>query len=276
MTERDPAAEGSARAAPAARGARGAPGEPSPSRAASAGDEAERRGASGRAARRRDPLWRRAGLGLFGWLSATVLRLVGATWRVEVLGRDPRGTPVTETRAPQLAALFHESMLPCAWLYRDRGYGVAVSRSRDGDLIRATLLALGYAEPPRGSSSRGGSAVLRGILRALAEGTTVAVLVDGPRGPARVAKTGIVTLARLAVRPIQPVAFSARPALRLGSWDRSLVPLPFARVVVAYGEPIGIDPETALDEGAEQAAARRLDEALGALHHRADRVLLER
>jgi len=215
----------------------------------------------------------RLSLWLFGQLTASLLRLLGATWRIEVLGDDPRR--VADPEAAQLASLFHESMLPCAWLYRDRGYSVAVSRSRDGDLIRATLLALGYAEPVRGSSSRGGSAALRGLLRQLAEGTTTAVLVDGPRGPARVAKTGVVSLARMAEHSIQPVAFSARPAIRLKSWDRSLIPLPFARVVCAYGEPISIDPETAQDDLLEQAAARSLDEALTALHHEADGILLQ-
>jgi len=216
----------------------------------------------------------RLGLWLFGLLTSGLIRVLGATWRVEVLGRDPRVAGASHPA--QLAALFHESLVACAWLFRDRRYSVAVSRSRDGERIRATLLALGYAEPARGSSSRGGSTALRQLIRLLKEGTTSAVLVDGPRGPARVAKVGIVSLARMAERPIQPVAFSARPALRLSSWDQSLIPLPFARVVVAYGEPIPVDPETEKEDLAEQAIARKLDEALVELHHKADGVLLSR
>ncbi|MBW2423024.1 MAG: lysophospholipid acyltransferase family protein [Deltaproteobacteria bacterium] len=214
-----------------------------------------------------DPLTR-LGLALFGWLSAMLLRLLGASWRFEVLGDDPREGDPPMAQAPHLAAIYHESMLPALWTFRDRRYGVAVSRSRDGDLIRRSLLRLGYAEPARGSSSRGASAVLRRIVRQLEEGTTVAVLVDGPRGPARRAKTGIVSIARLAERPIQPVAFAARPALRLGSWDGSLIPLPFARVVCAFGDPLtsGSDP----DEAHEQAMARELDRRLARLHAEAD------
>lgn len=224
-----------------------------------------------RDARQRGPLGRLA-LWLFGQLAANLLRLLGATWRIEVIGSDPRLTE--PPGSAELAALFHESMLPCAWLYRGLGYCAAVSRSRDGDLIGATLRALGYSDPARGSSSRGGSTALRGLLRRLQDGTAAAVLVDGPRGPARVAKTGVIALARLADRPIQPIAFSARPAIRLKSWDRSLIPLPFARVVCAYGEPIVIDSATAHDDPAEQKAARRLDETLVALHHEADAILL--
>lgn len=223
-----------------------------------------------RGLRPRGPL-SRFGLWLFGLTTSALLRLLGATWRIEVDGRDPR-TP-SPSDPPHLAALFHESMVPCAWLYRDRRYSVAVSRSRDGDLIRSALLALGYTEPARGSSSRGGSAVLRQMVRLLREGTTAAVLIDGPRGPARVAKTGIVAIARHAGVPIQPVAFSARPAHRLSSWDRSLLPLPFARVVVVYGDPISI-PEDATDDRQEQTLARQLEEKMVELHHRADGLLL--
>jgi lysophospholipid acyltransferase (LPLAT)-like uncharacterized protein len=218
----------------------------------------------------------RIGLGIFGPLTGLLLRLLGATWRIEILGDDPRrGGGSTEQRPPvrtaELAALFHESMLPCAWFFRDRGYSVAVSRSRDGDLIRASLLALGYSEPARGSSSRGGSAALRGLIRQHSQGITVSVLVDGPRGPARLAKTGIISLARMVEAPIQPVAFSARPAIRLGSWDKSLIPLPFARVVCAFGRPL--PPSTNADECQEDEAAKRLDRELIALHREAERAL---
>jgi hypothetical protein len=147
-----------------------------------------------------------------------------------------------------------------------------VSLSRDGERIRSTLLALGYAEPARGSSSRGGPGALRHLLRLLAGGTTVALLVDGPRGPVRRAKNGIVSIARLSDTPIQPVAFAARPALRLGSWDRSLIPLPFARVVCAYGEPVGVTPEAA-EERIEQEITLALDRTLGALYERAEAAL---
>ena len=213
---------------------------------------------------------------IFGLLTGLLVRLLGATWRIEILGHDPRRAanssgPATATQTRHLAALFHESMLPCSWFFRDRRYGVAVSRSRDGDLIRATLLSLGYSEPARGSSSRGGSAALRGLVRQLSEGVTVSVVVDGPRGPARVAKTGIISLGRLVDAPIQPVAFSARPALRLGSWDRSLIPLPFARVVCAFGKPLPVTPGG--DDAQEQTAAHQLDQELIALHREADRAL---
>jgi lysophospholipid acyltransferase (LPLAT)-like uncharacterized protein len=210
------------------------------------------------------------GLALFGWLSSAILRLLGATWRVEVLGRDPHvATGSAAAPHPLLAALLHESLLVSAWVFRDLGYCVAVSRSRDGSLVAATLRALGFADPARGSSSRGGSAALMELLRQLEAGTTVAMLVDGPRGPAGVAKPGIAALARHSATPIQPVALAARPALRLRSWDRSLVPLPFARVVCAYGEPLAPLAEDA-DKAREEALAGNVTARLAHLQRRAE------
>lgn len=224
--------------------------------------------AAGRGSRRSGPVTRVA-LAVFGALSGALLRLLGATWRVEVLGRDPRRSdgPIAPPRA-HLAALLHQSLVVSAWLFRDSGYCVAVSRSRDGSLVSATLRALGYADPARGSSSRGGSAALLGLLGQLESGTTVAVLVDGPRGPAGVAKPGIAALARHSATVIQPVAVAARPALRLRSWDRSLVPLPFARIVCAFGEPIA--PLAESDKPGEEAFARTVAARLAELQCRAE------
>ncbi|MFP6654743.1 MAG: DUF374 domain-containing protein [Myxococcota bacterium] len=215
-------------------------------------------------------------LRIFGILTGALIRILGATWRVQILGVDPYQHPDQDdpatTPVGHLGALFHESLVPCAWFFRDRRYSVAVSRSRDGNLIRSSLLSLGYREPARGSSSRGGAAALLGLVRQHADGATVSVLVDGPRGPARMAKTGVVSLGRLINTAIQPVAFSATPALRLSSWDRSLIPFPFARVVCVFGQPISVAPKG--DEEDDQLAAHRLDERLIALHDEADRALL--
>lgn len=234
---------------------------------------------------------RRAAL---GWLASGLLRLFGATWRVEILGTDPRVEgPGPEERAPggrrsaarqadlrqedtrrrapagpHLAALLHQSFVIAAWLFRDADYAVAISRSRDGDRVSEVLRHLGYAEPARGSSSRGGTAALIGLLRRLAAGTTVAVLVDGPRGPAAVAKPGIAALARRSERPIQPVALAARPAIRLASWDRTILPLPFARVVCLFGSPLA--PPSEGPEEDDEARAQEVGQRLAELQAQAD------
>ncbi len=178
-----------------------------------------------------------------GRLGSWLLRLLGATWRVTTEGPDP----LSPKHEPVVAAFWHRNVLIAAHHYRDRDFSAAVSRSRDGDLIAALLAALGYREPPRGSSTRGGAAALRELVRLVAAGTTVSIQTDGPRGPARVSKPGVVTLARLTGRPIVPVAFGASRGVRFRSWDRTLLPAPFARIVCRYGDAIPMPEETGDD-----------------------------
>lgn len=171
---------------------------------------------------------------LLGRAAAWLLRMLGATWRVRVSGPDPFQAGAT----PVLGALLHRDFLVAAWYFRDRGISVGVSASRDGDLIDAALGALGYAEAARGSSSRGGAVAQLSLLRSLQAGRSVAVVVDGPRGPAGRPKPGIARLARRTGRPITPFSCRARFAWRFGSWDAACLPLPFARVECRFGDSL--------------------------------------
>jgi lysophospholipid acyltransferase (LPLAT)-like uncharacterized protein len=195
---------------------------------------------------------------IVGWMCAWALRVLGATWRIRVVGQRSISDLPQRTR---LGAIWHRDSLISAYLFRDSGWSTIVSRSRDGELIAAALGRLGYVTPPRGSSSRGGAAALRGLVRQVESGITVAIPTDGPRGPARQSKPGIVTLARRTGLPITPVVVSAKPCLHFGSWDAMRLPLPFARVVVRLGDELPAPVE--IDLEAEQAWLRLLDRILG-------------
>jgi hypothetical protein len=187
---------------------------------------------------------------LWVWPAAWLLRAFAASWRVDV-----RGVDAFAAGGPVLAATWHEGGLIAAGLYRDRGYHVLVSRSRDGGHIAAVLARLGFGESSRGSSSRAGAQALLGARRILAQGRVAGILVDGPRGPARVAKSGVISAARLAGVPVWPMVFAGRPYLRFASWDRMRLPLPFARVVVRFGEPFPV-PREATDAEIDSLRAR--------------------
>lgn len=193
---------------------------------------------------------------------AGLLRMCAATWRLRVEGVDPR----TEGRGA-LGAFWHRGAWIAAGVYRDSGAHVAVSLSRDGEHIAAVMDWLGLAQPARGSSSRGATGLVRSLVRLARSGAVVAVLADGPRGPARRAKPGVLSVARLARRPVVPVALSARPCVRIGSWDRMLVPLPFARVVCRYGEPLEVSSATRGDalEVRRRELEMRLDQLTDAV-----------
>jgi len=204
---------------------------------------------------------------LAGRVVAGLLRLLGASWRVRSEGIAPSATR-------SLGATWHGGLVPVAHRFRDSGIAVAISRSRDGDLAAAVLEGLGYPDPPRGSSSRGGVVALRALLNRQTAGDTVGIVTDGPRGPARVSKPGIIGLARLARAPIVPIGVAARPALRIGSWDRLMLPLPFAAVAFHFGAPVVVPRDS--DPEAVDQARQALDRALAESTKRASDSLARR
>ena len=164
---------------------------------------------------------------------AGVIRLLGATWRVEDLkvAGTPRGDRIP---GPTVFCFWHESLLAAAWRFRGLGIAILISRSFDGELIARTVERLGFLAV-RGSSSRGGATGLRGMAEAYAAGRICAFTADGPKGPRRVAKAGAVQLAELAgagwVGCFHP---EPERAWRLGSWDRFAIPKPFTTVRFAW------------------------------------------
>jgi hypothetical protein len=117
-----------------------------------------------------------------------------------------------------------------------RGH-VLVSRHRDGRFIGAVVRRF-RLELVHASSSRGGAAGLRAMLRVLASGDMVVMTPDGPRGPRRVAAPGVAQLAALSGRPVLPCAARSTRQRVLGSWDRMRLPLPFGRGVLVCGAPV--------------------------------------
>lgn len=157
---------------------------------------------------------------------AAGVRSLGALVRLE--RSEGAGLPAD---GPAVLAGWHGEQVALLLAYRNTGMRVLVSRSRDGQLATSALARLGVGAI-RGSSSTGGAAALREGIRHLQAGGRVAVLVDGPRGPRHQPAQGAATLAAMTGVPIVCMRAFTRRALRLRSWDRFEVPLPFARVQV--------------------------------------------
>ncbi len=170
-----------------------------------------------------------------------VIRLLARTWSFRIVNRRVFEEYV-RGRKPVVAALWHQMVIPSVALFRDRGAVVMVSRSWDGELIARTAHRLGF-RTVRGSSSRGGSEALQEMIGFIRKGSQAALTVDGPKGPAHEPKIGCVLAARGTGAPILPIACRARPAVYAGSWDRTMIPLPFAKIVVAFGEPFAVPAE---------------------------------
>lgn len=135
-----------------------------------------------------------------------------------------------------------------------------ISPSVDGDAVTRLVERYG-GRVVRGSATRTGRTALLRLTRELEAGSSVVVVPDGPSGPARVAKPGAAALAARAGSPLLPLAARASSAVRLTSWDRTVLPLPFARVAVGFGAPLELRPER---EAYEQGS-RELERSLAAV-----------
>jgi hypothetical protein len=191
-------------------------------------------------------------------LAAWFIRALRATVRLRHHG-DERLREWERTGEHFILAFWHRHLLLMPYAYRGRRISVLVSQSTDGELIARTVARLGI-DSSRGSSSRGGIAGMRTLLRKAAAGWDIAFTPDGPRGPLREVQPGVILAAAATGLPIQPVAIAATRAKLLRSWDRFLVPLPFSTVHFVYGELLTVERRGDLEQAAAELK-RRLDAA---------------
>lgn len=175
-------------------------------------------------------------------------RLLFATCRLTV--RDAHFLSEALAQKRVIVPFWHYSIL--YMLYHLRRYpGVAlVSASRDGEYIARIVQRLNFATV-RGSSHRQGVGALKGLLRAMREGRNVGLVADGSQGPARRAQPGAIFLASKSGAPVLPMVWAADRCKIFRSWDRTVLPLPFCRIIMRYGTPMHV-PKDLNDEGIEQ------------------------
>ena len=179
---------------------------------------------------------------LLSFIGSLVIRTLHATLRVRHINVE------NILSVPQyIIAFWHDHLLLMLHTKFRRPITVMSSHSRDGDIAVGIYAHYGVATS-RGSSTRGGMAGLRGLIRSARSGSNIVFTPDGPRGPARVAKEGIIVAAQATGLPIVPIAFAAKKKKLLSSWDRMVVPLPFTQVVFAYGTPIVIPRDGDVEE----------------------------
>ncbi|MEN3034137.1 MAG: lysophospholipid acyltransferase family protein [Aquificaceae bacterium] len=150
-----------------------------------------------------------------------------------------------------IIAILHGNSLCAGLVSIDRGFFVLVSRFRDGEFASELLSGLGHITV-RGSSEegrpeKGGSVALLKLIKVCKDGHSVVVAVDGPKGPKGVIKPGVILLAKKAAVPVLPVYISCQKAIRLKSWDRHLIPLPFSTLKVIFAKPIFVSESDSIE-----------------------------
>jgi lysophospholipid acyltransferase (LPLAT)-like uncharacterized protein len=176
-------------------------------------------------------------------LGKGLLGVLARTWRFRVLNRAAM-RDLRAARRPFIFSLWHGQLLPLLWFHRGERVSILISEHRDGELIARTAQRLGYGLI-RGSTTRGAERALLSLVRELEAGREVAITPDGPRGPARRFAPGALIAAQRSGAPILPVAASADRAWRLGSWDRFVIPKPFAHITIVYGTPTMVEATSA-------------------------------
>jgi hypothetical protein len=199
---------------------------------------------------------------ILSYLLAGYIRLVMLTNRKE-FRVHPEAEIFMRGEKNAIFAFWHGRMMLLPAVNPPRKMHVLISQHRDGKLISQVIHHFGQ-DTVVGSSSKGGTEAVRNIVRLLKTGDNISITPDGPRGPNQVAAIGIVTIAKLAKKPVLPVTFSATKYKRLKSWDKFMIAKPFGRIVFCIGAPIMIEQadevariaiETAMNNLVEQADA---------------------
>ncbi len=141
-----------------------------------------------------------------------------------------------------------------------------VSPSKDGEFIARIMESKGITTV-RGSRSKGGVGAIKGLLKAVRQGLSPVIIADGSQGPAQVVQGGSIIIAGRAGIPIVPMNWAFSRYKLFSSWDKTLLPLPFARMVWVVGEPLQVPK--GLDGEEVEAYRLLLEERLAATYEAA-------
>lgn len=209
------------------------------------------------------------------YLGACILEVLWRTSRLRIIGLERLETLLKEQGAV-VPVFWHQHLLMCARfmaskLIRGMKPGFMISPSVDGQA--PTMLAEFYGcHVVRGSGSYTGVRAVRGVYNAIVkEGISPTITPDGPRGPRFKMKPGAIFTAQISGKPVVPIAYAARPAKLLRTWDKFVIPWPFAKLRIAVGEPYF--PPKRMSEEEMAAAQKELERRLHQTFAVAERAL---
>lgn len=210
--------------------------------------------------------WRKHRHAFFGFIASPLVRLLMSTVRVTYHHEER----LTGQSASQIICGLHARGLGACWCWRKRGYWTLVSMSRDGELQNRVYTQYGF-RTVRGSSGREGTrATIEAIKLLRNSRETLLIAVDGPRGPRGVAQLGALLMAKKSGAALIPVGLSASRRWRVGSWESYMIPKPFSRMAVTYGEAIFV-PQHATEEELE-TCRQALEDGILAADAEADQI----
>lgn len=204
---------------------------------------------------------------LGAWLVFALVRVVAATLRYR--WNDRSGCFSGPSSDPAIFCVWHNRLVLSMTAYygyarkhnATAGLAAMVSASKDGGFL-AAILECFHVQPVRGSSSRRGPQALLELTTWAERGYDLAITPDGPRGPCYVVQDGVMSLAQITGLPIIPFSYHLQWKLRVGSWDRFQIPLPFSRCEMNLEKPIRVPREA--NDAQREALRQELEQALKA------------
>lgn len=204
-----------------------------------------------------------------GWI---YINLVGKTLRYSINGKENL-SKAREGGKPLLLAAWHGGLIPPMYYLRYQGINVLSSTHRDSEYLAWILRKFGWCLT-KGSTGKGGSRALIEMIRKLKEGKDIAITPDGPTGPAKKLKPGLIYIAQKTGIPIIPLGVGASPKKNLKSWDSFMLPSFFAQAVLIFGDPFPVEKD--LTEEEVQAKTIQLENILNQLQEQAEQVAATR
>lgn len=189
------------------------------------------------------------------------IRAYSATFRMTIVGEETWMRHLKGGGRVLLCAWHQQFFAAIRHFQAYRAYhpGLMISQSTDGELIAGVASRTGW-DPVRGSSSRQGREALSLMIEKLKETRLAAHILDGPRGPAGIIKPGVIRLAHATQAVIVPFWIEADQAWFFQSWDRFMLPKPFSRVTLRFGDPLTFSPTN--DDAAFEEQRRQLEELM--------------
>lgn len=191
-------------------------------------------------------------------LVALIYRVYYATLKIQVVNAPDLSKPL-------LVAHWHGEEWALMGFFKNRGWALMVSHSKDGQLLDRFLKSLGF-RTARGSSSKGAASGFLSLIRVIKkEKTSGSLAVDGPRGPYHEVKAGIVKLASVTELPLYGVRATeiSRKWVLKKSWNKAVFPKPFTKMTISFSDPIYVRPKA--DDEALEDARRKLQVSLDSL-----------
>ena len=203
--------------------------------------------------------------GIF-WL---FVHATGATLKIRAIG-EQRAEKLRKNGEKLVYVFWHGRHFLLLYYMGNRGVSVMVSPSRDGLLISDVLRKSGFGIV-QGSSDKSPVRALVTAIKQMKSGINIGFAVDGPKGPFQKVKPGALYLAKKMNAYIIPLTFSSKPCFMIKSWDRYMIPAPFSRAVLIFGEPCRMSADS--DEATIQKECMNIENTLNSMTLRADRYM---